>query len=75
MNWNNRSAESGMIIVTKELCLICHHIASMSKTSVHILNKVVLIKGCFFIGGVIEAHLLEAKGVAFDTTISKQIFW
>jgi hypothetical protein len=64
-----------MMKVTKEVRLVCHNIAGMSETSVHILDKVVLIKGRFFVGGMIEAHLLEVKGVPCDTTPSAQIFW
>ena len=64
-----------MIKVTKEMRLICCTIASASETSVHILDKVILIRCHFSIGGIIEAHLSEAKVVPFDTTITPQICW
>jgi hypothetical protein len=63
VNRNNRGAQSGVMEVTEEMSIIRHNIASMGETSVHILDEVILIEGRLFVGGVIEAHLLEAKGV------------
>ena len=52
VNRNNRGAQSGVVKVTEEMGIIRHNTARFGETSVHVLYKVVLVKGCLFVGGM-----------------------